>query len=159
HLCDPSNGALGIPGNNRPIRTSAQGKNPRHNIKMKFLAGILTAVALLSAAEVKVGKPFTLKSAVAVDDLLSQPEKSVGKTVQVKGKITEVCQAMGCWMELVGENGKGIHMQFEHGVVEIPKDAAGKMAVAEGKLTKTELTHDEAVARAQEEAKDKGRKF
>ena len=126
---------------------------------MKFLAGILTAVALLSAAEVKVGKPFTLKNAITVDSLLSQPEKFVGKTVQVKGKITEVCQAMGCWMELAGENGKGIHMQFEHGAVEVPKDSAGKLAVAEGKLTKTELTHEEALARAEEEAKDKGRKF
>jgi hypothetical protein len=126
---------------------------------MKFLAGILTAVALLCAAEVKVGKPFTLKTAVTVDALLAQPEKFVDKTVQVKGKVTEVCQAMGCWMEMVGENGKGIHLQFEHGAVEIPKDSAGKMAVAEGKLAKTELTHDEAVARAQEEAKDKGRKF
>jgi hypothetical protein len=126
---------------------------------MKVLAGILTTAAFLMAADVKVGKPFTLKSAVTVDALLAQPEKFVGKTVQVKGKITEVCQAMGCWMELAGENGKGIHMQFEHGVVEIPKDSAGKMAVAEGKLSKTELTRDEAVARAEEEAKDKGRKF
>ena len=126
---------------------------------MKFLVGILSVATLLCAAEIKVGKPLALKNAMTVDALLAQPEKYVDKTVQVKGKITEVCQAMGCWMELAGENGKGIHMQFEHGAVEVPKDSAGKMAVAEGKLTKSELSHEEAVARAQEEAKDKGHKF
>ena len=117
-------------------------------------------MTLLSAAEIKLGKPLALKAPVTVGALLSEPEKFVDKTVQVKGKITEVCQAMGCWMELVGDDGKRIHIQVGHdGAIEFPKDAAGKMAIAEGKLTKTELTHDQAVARAEEEAKDNGRKF
>ena len=30
--------------------------------------------------------------------LLAHPADYVGKTVQVKGKIAEVCQEMGCWV-------------------------------------------------------------
>jgi hypothetical protein len=126
---------------------------------MKILLGIVAVATVISAADMKVGKPLTLKTPVTVGALLAQADKNVDKTVQVQGKITEVCQAMGCWVDLADENGKRIHLQFEHGAVEFPKDSAGKMAIAEGKLTKTELNHEQALARAEEEAKDTGRKF
>ncbi|MBZ5620079.1 MAG: DUF4920 domain-containing protein [Acidobacteriia bacterium] len=126
---------------------------------MKILLATLAAVSLLSAAEIKLGKPFTVKEPVALQTLLAHPDDYTGKTVQVEGRIAEVCQMMGCWLDLTNDDGQKIRIKVNDGEIEFPKDSAGKRAVAEGKFTKTELTRDEAVARAKEEAEEKGRKF
>ncbi|HEY2016011.1 MAG TPA: DUF4920 domain-containing protein [Bryobacteraceae bacterium] len=126
---------------------------------MKTLLSLLAAVSLLSAAEIKLGKPLTVKEPVAIAALMAHADDYVGKTVQAKGKITEVCQAMGCWMDLTNDEGQKIRIKVEDGDIVFPKDSAGKMAVAEGKFSKTELTREQAVAQAKEEAQESGRKF
>lgn len=126
---------------------------------MKLLPVFVCAAALLAAAERKLGKPLTLKKPSPVADILARPADYVGKTVQVRGKVTEVCQMMGCWMNLAGDNGKSIRIKVNDGEIEFPKDAPGRMAVAEGKLTKIEMTRAEAVAEAKHEAEEAGRKF
>jgi hypothetical protein len=126
---------------------------------MKILLSLLAAASLLSAAEIKLGKPLTLKEPITLATLLAKPADYLGKTVQVKGKVVEVCQAMGCWMDLTNDQGQKIQIKVNDGEIEFPKDAPGKMAVAEGKLNKLELTREQAVARAEEEAKEAGRKF
>jgi hypothetical protein len=126
---------------------------------MKILLSLLAAASLLSAAEIKLGKPLTLKEPVTVATLLAKPGEYLGKTVQVKGKVVEVCQAMGCWMDLTNDEGQKVRIKVDDGEIEFPKDAPGKMAVAEGKLNKLELTREQAVALAEEEAKESGRKF
>ena len=119
---------------------------------MRVAALVFLAVALLPAAELKLGKPLTVKEPVPLATLLAKPADYVGKTVQVKGKITEVCQMMGCWMDLADDAGRKIHIKVNDGEIEFPKDSAGRMAIAEGRLDKLELSKEEAVARAREEA-------
>lgn len=126
---------------------------------MKTLLAVLAAASLLSAAEIKLGKPLTLKEPVTIAALLAHPEDHVGKTVQVKGKIAEVCQMMGCWMDLTNEDGQKIQIKVNDGEIQFPKDSPGKVAVAEGQFHKVELTRAEAIERAKEEAKEKGKKF
>lgn len=126
---------------------------------MRLFRAILLSATLLSAADLKLGKPLTLKEPMPLATLLAQPDQYVGKTVQVKGKIAEVCQAMGCWMDLVDADGRKLRIKVNDGEIEFPKDASGKSAVAEGKFAKLELSKEQAVARAQEDAKDKGAKF
>jgi hypothetical protein len=126
---------------------------------MKILFAILAAASLLGAAEIKLGKPLSVKEPVSIATLLAHPDDYAGKTVQVKGKITEVCQMMGCWMDLVGDGGQKIRIKVNDGEIVFPKDASGKAAVAEGRFTKTVLTRDQAVAQAEEEAQETGRKF
>ncbi len=126
---------------------------------MRILFALLLALSVLSAAENKLGQPLTLKQPIAIATLLAHPDDYVGKTVQVKGKITEVCQMMGCWMDLTNDQGQKVHIKVEDGVIVFPKDSVGKLAVAEGKLTKSELTKEQAIARAKEEASEKGAKF
>ena len=91
--------------------------------------------------------------------LLAHPDDYVGKTVQVKGKIVEVCQMMGCWMDLTNDAGQKVRIKVNDGEIDFPKDGSGKMAIAEGKFTKSELTKEQAIAAAKEEAEDKGKKF
>lgn len=126
---------------------------------MKILFAILAAASLLVAADIRLGKPFSVKEPVSIASLLAHPDDYAGKTVQVKGKITEVCQMMGCWMDLVGDGGQKIRIKVEDGEIAFPKDASGKAAVAEGRFTKTVLTRDQVVAQAEEEANEASRKF
>ncbi|HEY3841498.1 MAG TPA: DUF4920 domain-containing protein [Bryobacteraceae bacterium] len=126
---------------------------------MKLPIAAVFAVSALFAAELKLGKPLTVKEAVPLAALVEHPDPYVGKTVQVRGKITAVCQMMGCWMELKNDAGQSVRIKVEDGDIVFPKDSAGKTAVAEGKFTKTELTREQAVAQAKEAAEETGRKF
>jgi hypothetical protein len=62
-------------------------------------------------------------------------------------------------MDLTNDQGQKLRIKVNDGEIEFPKDSAGKMAVAEGRFDKLELTKEQAAARAEEEAKDKGKKF
>lgn len=128
---------------------------------MKKLIGIVCLGAgLLAAADVKLGKALTVKDPVSVEKIYAEPGKFLGKTVAVKGKITEVCQMMGCWMNLVDSaSGKMIRIKVNDGEIEFPKNGAGKIAIAEGTLMKIELSKERAIAEARHEADEMGRKF
>jgi len=123
------------------------------------IATVFAFASLTSAAEIKLGKPLTAKEPISIAALLSHANDYVGKTVQVKGKIVDVCQMMGCWMELTNDEGQKVRIKVEDGDIVFPKDSAGKQAVAEGKFTRIELTREQAVAQAKEAAKESGRKF
>jgi hypothetical protein len=126
---------------------------------MKLLLVFAAAAGLLGAADAKYGKPLTLKEPMTLAALMAKPDQFAGKTVQVKGKITSVCQAMGCWIEMVNEDGQHIKLDGHNANLEFPKDCVGKTAIAEGKLVKTEMTREEAIAEAKHHAEDAGRKF
>ncbi len=126
---------------------------------MKLIIAALAAAAILCAADTKLGKPLALKQQVAIGALLAKPADYIDKTVQVKGKITEVCQNMGCFMYLADADGKKIRIKVRDGEIVFPKDGAGKTAVAEGKFVKIEMTREQAIAAAKEEAKDNGKPF
>ncbi len=116
--------------------------------------------ALAFAADVKLGKPLTLSEPKSITDVLAKPEALVGKTVQVKGKVTEVCKMMGCWMALIDPaTNRTLRLKVNDGEITIPQDAVGKIAVAEGTLTKMELSREQVIARAKHEAEEQGRKF
>ena len=50
-------------------------------------------------------------------------------------------------------------MKVNDGEIVFPKDGAGRTVTAEGVFTKEDLTREQAIDRAREEAKDSGRKF
>ena len=120
---------------------------------------LLAACTLLAAADTKLGKPLTAKETVTIAELLAKPADYVGKTVQVKGRITEVCQMMGCWIYVADAQGSKIRVKVNDGEIVFPKDGAGRTVTAEGVFTKEDLTREQAIDRAREEAKDTGRKF
>jgi len=126
---------------------------------MRTLFALAAAAGLLCAADAKFGKPLTLREPITVAALMSKPDDFAGKTVQVKGKIAAVCQAMGCWLELVNEDGQHVRLDGHNANLEFPKDCTGKMAVAEGKFVKTMLSREDAIAEAKEYAKDSGKPF
>lgn len=65
----------------------------------------------------------------------------------------------GCWMQLTGSGKNGVRIKVNDGDLVFPKSAIGKNAIAEGKLSKLDLTREQAVARAKHEAEEGGRTF
>jgi hypothetical protein len=126
-------------------------------VRIPLIFGCLSASLL---AETKLGKPLTLPKPVTVAELMANPTASVGKTVQVTGRITEVCEMAGCWLNLVEpQSTKHVRFKVNDGEIVIPKQSVGKTAIAEGKLMKFDLTREQTIARARHEAEEQGRKF
>ena len=134
-------------------------RSVRHNrgMKLLFVAALLAATVL--AADQKLGKPLSAQEPLSLASVLTQADRFVGKTVQVKGKVTEVCQMAGCWMNLTDEQGHLLRIKVEDGEIVFPKDAVGKRAIAEGTLEKQQRTGEQLLAEAEHEAAESGRKF
>lgn len=130
-----------------------------YNREMKVILSLLAALPLCFAAETKLGKPLTLSQATPIAEVNAKLAELTGKTIQVKGRVSEVCEMMGCWMQLADDTGKVIKIKVKDGEIVFPKDSLGKMAIAEGTLNKIVLTREQAIASAKHEAEERGRKF
>lgn len=52
--------------------------------------------------------------------------------IKLSGKILDVCQKKGCWMEVDAGGGQTMRVSFKDYGFFVPKDAAGKIAVMDG---------------------------
>lgn len=72
--------------------------------------------------------------AISMDSL--QAMVKAGQTdingIKVEGKVNEVCQAKGCWMNLDKGDGSGMRVTFKDYGFFVPKDCGGKTAVVLG---------------------------
>ncbi|MDQ1474418.1 MAG: hypothetical protein QOJ99_5898 [Bryobacterales bacterium] len=125
-------------------------------MKLVLSAVLLGSIAL---ADQKLGNPLTVKEAMPLATLMAEPLRWVGKTVQVRGRVTEVCEMAGCWMNLTDSDGHLLRIKVEDGVLVFPKDSVGKQAIAEGTLEKHEMSRDQLIAEGRHEAEESGRKF
>lgn len=132
---------------------------------MRLLPGLLLSLIFVStftaaAADEKLGAPLTIKEQTPIAGLMAKPVRFVGRTVQVKGKVTEVCQKMGCWIMLTDPvTGAAVRIKASDGEIVFPKESVGKIAIAEGVFNQTRLTREQAVERARHESEEQGRKF
>lgn len=112
--------------------------------KSLFLIAVFLFVSKINAEGEKYGKELTLKDKTTVSSILTSPEKFDGKTVLVEGKILNVCQSMGCWIEVAGATeGEKILVKVEDGVIVFPKDAKGKTALVEGIVAEVQPSAEE----------------
>lgn len=117
-------------------------------------------IGVAAPGETRLGQPLTLTKQTPLPTILKQPDKYVDQTVQVKGVVREVCQKMGCWMELVDSaTGQAIRIKVKDGEIVFPKEAVGRTAIAEGKLVRLVLTREQMIARAKHEAEENNRSF
>lgn len=72
--------------------------------------------------------------AISMDSLLAMV--AAGQTdiaaVKVQGKVSEVCQAKGCWMNIDKGDGSGMRVTFKDYAFFVPKDCGGKTAIFQG---------------------------
>jgi hypothetical protein len=128
-------------------------------MKVRIAALAFSLASLAFADDLRLGKPLTLDAPVTLGTLLAGADALAGKTVQVSGKVTEVCEMAGCWMSLTDTEGHLLRIKVDDGVIVFPKTAVGKAAIAEGKLEKFERTREELTEEGKHEAAEQHRKF
>ena len=112
---------------------------------------LFAAIGLAQAGEpARFGKPLPTSAPVAVADAVAAFDQHAGKPLRFSGRITEVCQAEGCWMVLE-DNGQSARVMFKDHAFLVPKDSSGRAQVA-GVLSRKELT-PEQVAHLEEDGK------
>jgi hypothetical protein len=82
-------------------------------------------------ASLKLGAPIRSTTVVPLTSIAKDTQKYARTTVKTEGKVTSVCQAMGCWMEIVDTNSEA-HIRMSGHSFFIPKNAAGRRAFVEG---------------------------
>ncbi|MFI5145392.1 MAG: DUF4920 domain-containing protein [Ignavibacteria bacterium] len=78
---------------------------------------------------------------VILADLIADPSKFEGKTINIKGDIADVCQQAGCWTYIT-DGTNYLLVQTLHKFF-LPKDAAGKI-YADGVFKQKEFTEEHA---------------
>ncbi|WP_460823056.1 DUF4920 domain-containing protein [Lysobacter olei] len=112
---------------------------------MRVLAACLLSTATLLAhasGATSYGKAFAEGPAVPVSTAIAAFDAHAGAPRRFSGRITEVCQAKGCWM-MLEHNGQAARVKFGDHDFFLPKDASGT-AVVHGVLERKELTAEQA---------------
>jgi hypothetical protein len=127
---------------------------------LRLFSFLLVPALLMAAGPTHYGKAFTVKEETRISEILANPEKFAGKTVKVRGAVTNVCAERGCFLNLKGDK-KFQELQFkvDDGVIVFPADALGKVAVAEGVISLKVISEQEQRDMCPIEAKALNRKF
>ncbi|MBX3270299.1 MAG: DUF4920 domain-containing protein [Sandaracinaceae bacterium] len=83
------------------------------------------------------GLPLTPLSAI-----VAEPERFRDQVVRTEGEIAQVCQRMGCWMELREGDGPRVRVPMAGHAFFLPRDAVGRHATMQGRVTLRPLTDD-----------------
>ena len=87
------------------------------------------------------GVATTEKGAVSASELSSLLSDKEPKEIKVKGKVTEVCKAEGCWLRMQTAEGTTMIRMKDHKFF-VPVSMQGKTIVAEGTATLKESSVD-----------------
>jgi hypothetical protein len=125
-----------------------------------FFACLILNISVFAGDGKKYGKNITLKEKVKISQILENPEKYTGKKVLIEGIVTDVCPKRGCWLEIASDKEfEKIKVKVTDGEIIFPMEERGKTALVEGEVYEIKMTHEEAIARAEHEAEEKGIKF
>ena len=89
------------------------------------------------------GKAITEENATPLSELSQKLNGLDSLQIKVQGKISDVCQKKGCWMDMDLGNGQTMKVTFRDYGFFVPKDATGKNAVMEGIAFLDTLSIDE----------------
>jgi len=125
-----------------------------------FAVMFLTLTGCGSGDGTQFGKELSIGEPTSIASILEKPESFDGKRVLVEGRITEVCEMMGCWIMIQEPNGtESLRFKVEDGVITFPMEVKGKIARAEGVVSVKELSADEQIAAGEHHADETGTTF
>ena len=87
------------------------------------------------------GVSTTEEGAVNASEVASVLNTKEPKEIKVKGKVTEVCKAEGCWLRMATANGTMMIRMKDHKFF-VPVSMQGKTIVADGTATLKETSVD-----------------
>ena len=91
----------------------------------------------------KYGKEFKIENVETMQSLARVMNEKKEAEVKLEGRISQVCQAEGCWMKLKNENGADVFVKFKDHEFVIPKDRAGRAAIVSGIAKKKTISVDD----------------
>ncbi len=107
----------------------------------KFVAA--TPVEMTDAGAVYGERlPSPMPTAVDLESAITNAKDHADKPMAFSGRITEVCQKMGCWVVLTGENGSLARVTMHDHAFGVPKDSSGS-AIVFGTLSEATLSKDD----------------
>ncbi|MEM9071848.1 MAG: DUF4920 domain-containing protein [Myxococcota bacterium] len=89
------------------------------------------------------GEPLSESAPTPLAEITGDPQRFSGQTVKTEGEITQVCQRMGCWMEMRSENGPAVRVPMAGHSFFLPRDVAGRVATIEGTVAVRTLSPSE----------------
>lgn len=89
------------------------------------------------------GAEISPEDAIPGNDLMAMIESQDSLEVKVQAKINSCCQKKGCWMKMDLGEGNEMMVRFKDYGFFVPKDAAGDLAIVQGKVKKTLIPIDE----------------
>lgn len=102
------------------------------------------------------GEELSAIQVTSFSDLLQQlNEKESIDNVKINATVESVCQAKGCWMNLVSDDSpdKSIFVKFKDYGFFVPMDIAGRSVILEGKAYKEATSVEELRHYAEDEGK------
>ncbi len=78
------------------------------------------------------GQPLSSNPLTPLAAITGAPNDFEGRTVKTEGTITQVCQRMGCWMELQAEGTPPVRVPMAGHSFFLPRDVSGRPATVEG---------------------------
>ena len=120
---------------------------------------LLTSTIPAFAAD-RYGKALILKETTKISEIEKAPKSFVGKKVQVKGTIVEVCASRGCWMDIASDTPyEKIQIKVTDGVIVFPMSARGHDALVEGIVEELQFSKKDAIKYHRHKAEEKGLAF
>ncbi|HEY3816754.1 MAG TPA: DUF4920 domain-containing protein [Polyangiaceae bacterium] len=93
-----------------------------------------TSTSAPAAGTLLLGERIT-SPVVPLADIAKDPARYANRTVATTGKVTAVCQEMGCWMEIRDEAGQA-HIRMHGHSFFVPKTASGHTARVQATVVK-----------------------
>ncbi len=132
---------------------------------MKIYLYIVTALIALSCnaqspkevidGKMYFGEKIQADNAIDISKSIVDLEDGQEKKVKIKGTIESVCQAKGCWMNIMDNNDESVFVKFKDYGFFVPKDASGKTVIVSGVLSNTITSVDELRHYAEDEGASK----
>ncbi|WKV12363.1 DUF4920 domain-containing protein [Marivirga harenae] len=85
-----------------------------------------------------LGESFSIENEIQLASLVREMDSNDSVMAVVEAKVTEVCQAKGCWMKVDLPNGESMRVTFKDYGFFMPKDLAGKSVKMVGTAKKEE---------------------
>ncbi len=114
-------------------------------LSFAFLLGTTTSVIAqqTDGEDMYYGEKISPKKAMSFKKLYKKMQKTDGiNDVKVRGEVSGVCQAKGCWMT-INDDGKEMFVKFKDYGFFMPKDIAGREVIMEGTAYREVVSVDE----------------
>jgi hypothetical protein len=128
--CEATSSTRSRDGVGQPARVEAHGSAREQNVN--------TPARTFGDAPKLAGAPLD------VEQVLAAPKTYLQQTIKCRGKVSRVCEAAGCWLELRADaGGPGLRVPMAGHSFFVPQDIVGKQAIVEGALSSRVLSDSE----------------